>query len=126
MSATVQVCSLTTAGTDAACSEMSVPALFARQVRIHADDVAIVGQESTLTYAELNRFSNRIAHSIPGAGCGTQARVGLLLKPGPSAIAAMLGALKAGASLRAARSLLPGGQDRVHAPRRRPDAPGNG
>jgi amino acid adenylation domain-containing protein len=75
----------------------SVPDRFARVARRHPDAPAVIGEESTLTYRELDRLSNRIAHSILATCRAEKQRVGLLLHPGPGAIAAMLGALKAGA-----------------------------
>src|SRR5437762_617857 len=100
MSPVVHECPVRTAPPEADWDTDSVLSRFARQARLHAGDAAVIGQETTLTYAELDRLSNRIAHSVLNlrpAAAQEQLRVGLLVDAGPPAIAAMLGALKAGA-----------------------------
>lgn len=57
--------------------------------------MAVVGEESTLSYGELNRLSNRLAHTLRHYGCRRGDRVGLLMPKSPVTVAAMMGILKA-------------------------------
>ncbi|HVT17882.1 MAG TPA: amino acid adenylation domain-containing protein [Thermoanaerobaculia bacterium] len=69
---------------------------FEAQVRRSPDSPAVVGGGEELSYRELNRRANRLAHRLRGMGVGPEARVGLLLDRSADAIAALLGTLKAG------------------------------
>ncbi|HET7460420.1 MAG TPA: amino acid adenylation domain-containing protein, partial [Longimicrobium sp.] len=60
----------------------------------HAVAVAFAGEH--LTYAELNRRANRLAHHLGALGVGPEARVAIALERGPDLIVAMLAVLKAG------------------------------
>ena len=75
--------------------------LLQRWVRDHAerrpDAPAVRLGERGMTYAELERASNRLAHLLLAAGCSPGDRVGLLMPKSPAAVVAMLGVLKAGA-----------------------------
>jgi amino acid adenylation domain-containing protein len=74
----------------------SIPARFEKQVERFGDRLAVRAGDHRLTYAELNRAANRIAHAIIdriGVGPGL---VALFLPPGASAVAVILGILKAG------------------------------
>lgn len=51
---------------------------------------------AALTYRELNRRANRIAHRLRRLGLGPKARVGLAVERSPAAVAGLLGILKAG------------------------------
>ncbi|MEW5928486.1 MAG: amino acid adenylation domain-containing protein [Gemmatimonadota bacterium] len=70
--------------------------LFAAQARRTPGAVAVVHRGRALTYAELDRASNRIAHALRGRGVGPEARVGVCMRRRPAALAALLGVLKAG------------------------------
>ncbi|HEY7767829.1 non-ribosomal peptide synthetase, partial [Longimicrobium sp.] len=70
--------------------------LFAAQARRTPHAVAVVHRGRALTYAELDRASNRLAHALRGRGVGPEARVGVLLRRRPAALVALLGVLKAG------------------------------
>ncbi len=61
------------------------------------DATAVVGEEGALTYAALERLSNRIARALIDAGCGWGDRVCLLMPKSSAAIAALLGIYKADA-----------------------------
>jgi amino acid adenylation domain-containing protein len=74
----------------------SVPARFERQVEIHAGRIAVKTGAHTLTYAELNRAANRIAHAILARRGADPEPVALLLEHGTPMVAALLGVLKAG------------------------------
>jgi aspartate racemase len=50
----------------------------------------------TLTYGELNRRANQLAHLLRSLGVGPESRVAVLLDRTPNALVALLGVLKAG------------------------------
>lgn len=71
----------------------TVDAAFQAQAARTPDTLAL-GDD--LTYAELDRLSNRIAHGLRAAGVRPGVRVALLLDEPAEAITAMIGVLKAG------------------------------
>ncbi|MEV4240105.1 amino acid adenylation domain-containing protein [Nocardia sp. NPDC049737] len=76
-------------------------ALFENQVAATPDALAIVApaeRDTELTYAELNRRANRLAHWLIGQGLGTEDIVGLRLSNSVEFVVAVLGVLKAGAA----------------------------
>ncbi len=60
--------------------------------------IAVVGKEASLTYAELDRLSNRIANFLRGKGIGRGNRVAVLGERKVETIANILGVLKSGAA----------------------------
>ncbi len=70
--------------------------LFAAQARRTPDAVAVVHGGRRTTYAELERWANRLAHALRGRGVGPEVRVGVCLSRTPEMIVAVLGILKAG------------------------------
>ncbi len=76
--------------------EQSIPARFEQQAAAHPNRIAIEDSEAALTYRELNRLSNRIAHAVLAVRGEVPEPVALLLGNGIPVIAAMLGVLKAG------------------------------
>jgi amino acid adenylation domain-containing protein len=70
--------------------------LFEESVRRSPDAVAVVGEEGELTYGELNRRANQVAHALIEAGVAPGALVGLYLGRGLDMVIAPLGILKAG------------------------------
>jgi amino acid adenylation domain-containing protein len=76
--------------------EGSIVARFERQAHNHADRLAIKSGNSALTYDELNRASNRVAHTVLARSGESAEPIGILLKPGIAAVVAILGILKAG------------------------------
>ncbi|MBK7644928.1 MAG: amino acid adenylation domain-containing protein [Planctomycetes bacterium] len=78
--------------------EKTVTELFEEVVRRCGDDTAVVSGATTLTYAELDRRANAVAHALRKAGVRRGDRVPLLVPRGARFIACALGALKCGAS----------------------------
>jgi amino acid adenylation domain-containing protein len=62
------------------------------------DSTAIVGDDRTITYAELDEYSDRMATILSEHGCGRGDRVGVLMPHSAHAVACLLGVLKAGAA----------------------------
>ncbi|SFH04304.1 amino acid adenylation domain-containing protein, partial [Duganella sp. CF458] len=70
---------------------------FERLAQQQADAVALRHAGESWTYAQLNGWSNRIAHALLAAGVQPDDRVALCAPRSAGQIAAMLGILKAGA-----------------------------
>ncbi len=78
-------------------TEQSIPRRFEDQVIRHPDRIAVKGQKLSLTYDALNRWANRVTRTILAERAeGEEKTVGLLLEKEGSAIAGLMGALKAG------------------------------
>ncbi|MBD8529925.1 MULTISPECIES: non-ribosomal peptide synthetase [unclassified Massilia] len=71
--------------------------LFEEQVARTPDAVALVHDGQRISYAELNRQANRVAHTLLARGIGAEACVGICLPRTPACVGALLGVLKAGA-----------------------------
>ncbi|HEX8351419.1 MAG TPA: amino acid adenylation domain-containing protein, partial [Pyrinomonadaceae bacterium] len=76
--------------------ESSVAQLFEAQAELTPDAPAVVAEDEVLTYAELNRRANRLAHYLRNLGVGAESLVGLALERSADAVVALLGVLKAG------------------------------
>jgi amino acid adenylation domain-containing protein len=70
--------------------------LFEAQVELKPRAVALVFHTERITYQELNRRANRVAHRLRAAGVGSETLVGIFLDRSVHMIVAMLGVLKAG------------------------------
>ena len=70
--------------------------LFETQAERTPDDLALDWQERRLSYGELNRRANQLAHYLRGLGVGPAVPVGLCVERSPEMVVAMLGILKAG------------------------------
>ena len=85
--------------------DVTVVQLFEEQAALHPDVLALKevknlgGSETrTLTYGELNRRANQVAHFLRSKGIGPENVVGLSLHRSPELFVALLGILKAGAA----------------------------
>jgi amino acid adenylation domain-containing protein len=76
--------------------ERRVHELFEERCAAHPAAVALVTDGGTVTYGELNRRANRLAHCLRRLGVGTDQPVGLCAERSPALIAGLLGILKAG------------------------------
>ncbi|MGY8628044.1 amino acid adenylation domain-containing protein, partial [Chromobacterium violaceum] len=70
--------------------------LFEAQAAARPEAVALVCGEQTLSYGELNRRANQLAHRLIGLGVVPEARVGICLERGLDMVVGLLGILKAG------------------------------
>ena len=69
---------------------------FAAQVAATPDAIALETAGERLTYAELDRRSNRLAHRLRRLGVGPEVAVGLFVERTAEMVAGMLGVWKAG------------------------------
>ena len=76
--------------------ERCVHELFAEQAALTPDAIALEYEARTLTYTELERRSNQLAHYLRHLGVGPEVIVGLCLERSLEAVVALLGILKAG------------------------------
>ena len=70
--------------------------LFSAQAERTPDAVAVVFEDQQLTYAELERRSNQLAHHLRGLGVGPEVVVGLCVERSLEMVVGLLGILKAG------------------------------
>ncbi|MEW2527590.1 amino acid adenylation domain-containing protein [Streptomyces sp. NPDC047071] len=75
----------------------TVPEWFERQVAATPDADAVVGDGTSLTYAELNARADRVARALIDRGAGPEALVGLALPRSADLVVGMLGIWKSGA-----------------------------
>ena len=78
--------------------ERAIHELFSEQARATPESVAIVYDEARVTYLELERRSNQLAHHLRRQGIEREHRVGICLNRSIELVVAVLGALKAGAA----------------------------
>ncbi|HEV7369720.1 amino acid adenylation domain-containing protein [Arenibaculum sp.] len=70
--------------------------LFSEHAAATPDAVAVVFEEQYLTYGELDRRSNRLAHHLSALGIGPDVVVGLCVERSLDMVVGVLGILKAG------------------------------
>ena len=70
--------------------------LFEEQALLQPDAIALVHEDSQLSYGELNRRANRLAHCLRARGVGADVRVGVCMERSPELAVGLLGILKAG------------------------------
>ncbi|TFY93785.1 amino acid adenylation domain-containing protein [Pseudomonas nabeulensis] len=73
-----------------------VPQLFEAQAERSPEACALVFAGQSLSYRELNRQANQLAHKLRDLGVGPEALVGVALERGPQMIIGLLAILKAG------------------------------
>ncbi|MFE6505054.1 non-ribosomal peptide synthase/polyketide synthase, partial [Kitasatospora sp. NPDC057738] len=76
----------------------SLPALFEAQVRATPEAEAVLFEDTALTYRELNRRANRLAHALIARGVGPEQVVALRLPRSAELVVAVLAVLKTGAA----------------------------
>ncbi len=76
--------------------EQSIPDRFEQQVAKYPDRLAVKTKDHVLTYEELNKAANRVAHAILAQRGREQEPIALLIEQSAPLIAALLGVLKAG------------------------------
>jgi amino acid adenylation domain-containing protein len=78
------------------CASIHEP--FEVQAARTPDRVAVVFERQALSYRELNRRANQLAHHLRSSGAGPNVRVGLCVKRSLDMVVGLLGILKAGAA----------------------------
>ncbi|MET8974170.1 amino acid adenylation domain-containing protein [Streptomyces sp. NPDC004539] len=79
-------------------ADRTIPELFARQAARTPDATAVVYEGTRLTYAELDRRSDRFAALLTAHGAGPERLVALALPRSAELVVAVLAVLKAGAA----------------------------
>ncbi|HEU4558917.1 MAG TPA: amino acid adenylation domain-containing protein, partial [Longimicrobium sp.] len=77
-------------------AERCIHELFEEQVERTPGAIALVFEDQTLSYAELNARANRLAHHLRALGVEPEARVGICVERSPEMVVGVLGVLKAG------------------------------
>ncbi|SCX59800.1 non-ribosomal peptide synthetase [Variovorax sp. EL159] len=72
--------------------------LMARQAKAQPDATALIFGDRTLSYGELDRRANRLAHRLIAWGVKPEARVGIAVERSMDMVVGLLGILKAGAA----------------------------
>ena len=70
--------------------------LFEEQVHLRPETIALHSEEHQLSYGELNRRANQLAHALRRRGVGPEVLVGVCLERSLDLLIALLGILKAG------------------------------
>ncbi|WP_371588187.1 amino acid adenylation domain-containing protein [Streptomyces virginiae] len=81
---------LATPGTD------TIDAWFARQASVRGDAIAVTGIDGRLTYRELDRSANCLAHHLRSLGVGPEVPVAVCVERTAALVTALLAVLKAG------------------------------
>ncbi|MCI0387273.1 MAG: condensation domain-containing protein, partial [Acidobacteria bacterium] len=76
--------------------EQGIHQLFEAQVEKAPDAIAVVAEDRHLTYGELNRRANQLAHYLRKRGVGPEVLVGICLERSLEMVVGVLGILKAG------------------------------
>ncbi|PQQ26709.1 non-ribosomal peptide synthetase, partial [Photorhabdus luminescens] len=76
--------------------QLCIHQLFEQQVEQTPDATALVYQEQTLSYAELNARANRLAHQLIALGVAPDQRVAICVARSPAMVVGLLAVMKAG------------------------------
>jgi amino acid adenylation domain-containing protein/non-ribosomal peptide synthase protein (TIGR01720 family) len=76
--------------------EHCIHELFEAQAAQTPQQIALVSEQESLTYEELNVRANQLAHYLRRLGVGPETLVGLMLERSTEMVVALLGVLKAG------------------------------
>ena len=79
-------------------SELCLHQLVEAQVARTPEAIAVVFEATHLSYQELNRRSNQLAHALRALGVGPESRVGVCMERSLELVVGLLGVLKAGAA----------------------------
>ncbi|WP_266169313.1 non-ribosomal peptide synthetase [Dyella subtropica] len=79
-------------------SELCIHQLFERQVQATPDAVALVFDDQSLSYAELNAQANRLAHQLIASGAQPNDRIAICVDRSFAMVVGLLAILKAGAA----------------------------
>jgi amino acid adenylation domain-containing protein len=79
-----------------AASSICVQQQFERQAEVQPDAIAVLCDGQVLSYRELNRRANALAHELRRLGVGPEVVVGICIDRSPELLVAVLGVLKAG------------------------------
>jgi acyl-CoA synthetase (AMP-forming)/AMP-acid ligase II len=74
----------------------TLPGLFRTFAAVNAEAEAVIAGDERLTFADLDRLSERVAHGLCGRGIAKGDRVAIAMRNCPSWIAVYMGILKAG------------------------------
>jgi amino acid adenylation domain-containing protein len=77
-------------------SRQCVQQLFEDQVKRSPDAIAILHEDEQLTYGELNKRVNQLAHYLRRQGVGPEVPVGIMVERSIEMVVGLLGILKAG------------------------------
>ncbi|HEX5708019.1 MAG TPA: amino acid adenylation domain-containing protein, partial [Pyrinomonadaceae bacterium] len=77
-------------------SDVPLHRLIEEQVARTPDAVAVVSENEQLTFRELNRRANKLAHHLRARGVGPESRVGVLMERSTGLVVSLLAVLKAG------------------------------
>jgi steroid-24-oyl-CoA synthetase len=75
----------------------TLPGLFRTFCELNAENEAIVAGDERLTFAELDRISDCVAHGLVARGIGKGERVGIAMRNSPAWVVGYMGIVKAGA-----------------------------
>ncbi len=78
-------------------AENTLHSLVESQVLRSPDNMAVVGEGRSISYKELERRANQLAHYLQKRGIGPEQRVAVCLNRSPELVIALLAVLKAGA-----------------------------
>ncbi|WP_164473115.1 non-ribosomal peptide synthetase [Clostridium sp. E02] len=75
--------------------DKTIHKLFEEQVERTPDSIAVIFEDESITYGELNREANQVANYLKGQGIGGQKLVGVMVRRNINTIVNIIGILKA-------------------------------